>query len=115
MNVLAAEVSGTSARIAGHEIKLDRAYPALPATSKIEIGVRPEFVQVTREAGLPVQVSRIDDVGRLKILELSLDGIPIKAVAGEDTDIPSTDARIRFDIAHVNVYSDGHRVAGEPA
>src|SRR5919106_1280868 len=113
MNLVPAEVEGARARVDGHTIDLGRAYPALPATSKIEIGVRPEFVQVTRDAGLPVQVSRIDDVGRLKILELSLDGIPIKAVAGEDTEVPSTDARIRFDIAHVNVYSDGHRVAGE--
>lgn len=115
MNVLPAEVRGATARVAGHEIKLDRAYPGLPAGAKIEIGIRPEFVQVTRDgAGLPARVSRIDDVGRLKIVELSLDGIPIKAVADEDTEIPATDARVSFDKAGVNVYSDGHRIAGEP-
>jgi glycerol transport system ATP-binding protein len=115
MNVLPGEVTGNRARIGGHEIKLERAYPALPANARIEIGVRPEFVHITRDAaGLPVRISRVDDVGRMKIIEVSLDGLPVKAVVGEDTELPSADARISFNSAHVNVYSDGHRVPGEP-
>src|SRR4029078_6255820 len=44
MNIVPAEVSGRNARIDGHTITLNRSYDRLPSTAKIEIGVRPEFV-----------------------------------------------------------------------
>ena len=46
MNIVPAEVRGREARIDGHVIRLDRNYDGLPKGAKIEIGVRPEFVDV---------------------------------------------------------------------
>ena len=53
MNIVPAEVRGREARIDGHTIALDRSYDALPAGAKIEIGVRPEFVDVARARAGP--------------------------------------------------------------
>ena len=54
MNIVPAEVSGHEARIDGHVIGLHRNYGVLPAGAKIEIGVRPEFVNVARSRVRPV-------------------------------------------------------------
>ena len=50
MNIVPAEVRGREARIDGHIIRLDRNYDGLPSGAKIEIGVRPEFVDVAAPA-----------------------------------------------------------------
>src|ERR1700740_1892896 len=46
MNIVPAEVRGREARIDGHVIALNRNYDGLPFGAKIEIGVRPEFVEI---------------------------------------------------------------------
>ena len=46
MNIVPAEVRGREARIDGHTIRLDRNYDGLPPGARIEIGVRPEFVDI---------------------------------------------------------------------
>ena len=50
MNIVPAAVSGHEARIDGHVIGLRRNYGVLPADAKIEIGVRPEFVDIATPA-----------------------------------------------------------------
>src|SRR5215216_2790911 len=45
MNIVPAEVRGREARIDGHVISLHRSYD-LPTSARIEVGVRPEFVDV---------------------------------------------------------------------
>src|ERR1700751_1132399 len=46
MNIVPAEVKGRQARIDGHVISLKKNYDSLPAAAKIELGVRPEFVDI---------------------------------------------------------------------
>ncbi len=116
MNVLPAEVDGTRARIGAHEVRLADAYPALDRRGRVEIGIRPEFLRLSRNVeGIPVSVSRVDDIGRLKIVQVSLDGLPMKLVAPEGSEIPGTDARVHFQEDRVGVFVDGHRVSGHPA
>ncbi len=114
MNFGPARVSGMWAVVAGHEIALGRAYPALPVGARIEIGVRPEFITLTRDDdGLPFTIRRVDDVGRLKVVRGELGDLPLNIVADADQTIPAGDARIRLDPARVHVYADDHRVEGE--
>ncbi len=116
MNVAPAAVAGNKAVVAGHEIELDRAYPTLDGAANVEIGVRPEYVEICRgEDGLPVSVRRVDDIGRLKLVKVDLGGHLFNIVAGEDTEIAATQARIRFDRRRVHVYADGHIVEGRAA
>jgi len=107
MNLLPARVEGAMARIEAGEVALGGIYPAL--SGRVEIGIRPEFVRIG-EAGLPVDIRRVEDVGRHKIVRASLAGQPIDIVAPEGAGIPA-DPRVRFAPEAVNVYADGWRVA----
>src|SRR5271156_6274002 len=68
MNIVPAEVRGREAKVDGHVIALNRNYDSLPAGAKIEIGVRPEFVDVAAPAPglLAANIERIDDLGRVR-------------------------------------------------
>ena len=68
MNIVPAEVKGREARIGGHLIALNRNYDGLPKGAKIEVGVRPEFVDVATPAPdlLSANIERIDDLGRVR-------------------------------------------------
>jgi glycerol transport system ATP-binding protein len=112
MNILPAEVRGDNAVLAGgHEIRLARAYPELDGKGRTEIGVRPEFVHLSSNgAGLPVKVRRVDDIGRMKVARVELEGVRLNVLAAEDARIDGDSARIVLDPAHVHLYADGHLV-----
>jgi glycerol transport system ATP-binding protein len=111
MNVLPAELRGDRAVVGGgHEIRLDRSYPDLAARS-VEVGIRPEFVRISTDgAGVPVKVQRVDDIGRIKVARVRLDGLRLNALASGDAHFDGDEARLIFDPAHIHVYADGHRV-----
>jgi glycerol transport system ATP-binding protein len=114
MNVLPAEVRGDRAVLAGgHEVPLGRAYSGLPKSARVEIGVRPEFVHIAgNSAGLPVTVRRVDDIGRMKVARVELDGFRLNVLAPENARIDADKAKIVFDPGHVHLYADSHLVGG---
>ncbi|MFA8385199.1 MAG: ABC transporter ATP-binding protein [Pelagibaca sp.] len=108
MNVLPAEVEGTTARVGSQTIPLAGGYR--PASGKVEIGVRPEFARLSQSEGLPVTIRRIEDVGRHKIIRASFEGHEINIIAGEDDRVSADMNCVSFDRAHVNVYVNDWRV-----
>ncbi|KGD96549.1 MULTISPECIES: ABC transporter ATP-binding protein [Rhizobium/Agrobacterium group] len=110
MNVLPAKIDGSTVTIGDEKISLDYA-PDISGVGKIELGIRPEFVRIGSE-GMPVSITRIEDIGRLKIVRASFAGQPISIVAEEDAEIPS-EPRVTFDPAAINIYADSWRVGGE--
>lgn len=116
MNLIDAVLDGKTAYVEGTEIPLGSSY--VPQDGRVQIGVRPEFVQLSRDGtGLPVRVRRIEDVGRHKIVRADFFGTEINAIAGEETSLEGDIGRVRFDPANINVYVDDWRVApqGEAA
>jgi len=113
MNVIPAEVNGTTARIEGAELRLTRGYSGLEG--KVEIGVRPEFARLSRTEGLPVTVRRVEDVGRHKLVRAEFFGRDINIIADEDDVVSADMNRVVFDAERVNVYANDWRVAGEAA
>jgi glycerol transport system ATP-binding protein len=114
MNLAPAEVSGNKAVVAGHTIELDRGYSALGNGARVEIGVRPEFVEIAGNGeGLPVSVQRVDDLGRVKVVAVQLGDHVFNVIAEEGTAVPADGARIRFDKTRVHVYADGRIVPGQ--
>ncbi|AXI50764.1 MAG TPA: ABC transporter ATP-binding protein [Sulfitobacter pontiacus] len=114
MNVLDATVTGDKAVIGGHEIDLGQGFA--PLDGKVELGVRPEFTRLaTGEAGLPVTIKRIEDVGRHKIVRADFNGNEINVIAEEGAEISPDMNRIVFDPAGVNVYANSWRVAPQGA
>ncbi len=110
MNLFDAELSGSTARIAGATVDLGAGYAA--QGSRIQIGVRPEFIRLASGGdGIPARVSRVEDVGRHKIVRLDVAGQQVNSIAGEGSPIPADADRIVFDTGHINVYADDWRVA----
>jgi glycerol transport system ATP-binding protein len=114
MNIVPAEIRGREARIDGHTIALERSYDALPAGAKIEIGVRPEFVDVEQPAPglLSAHIERIDDLGRIRFAHVRVGDAKFAARVPAGFSTNSNEAGLRFDASHVHVYADSRLVEG---
>ncbi|MDA9492237.1 ABC transporter ATP-binding protein [Bradyrhizobium sp. CCBAU 11361] len=114
MNILPAEVRGREARIDGHVIALNRSYDHLPAGAKIEIGVRPEFVEAVAPAPglLSAKIERIDDLGRIRFARTRLGDAKLAARAPAGFTGADGTAGLKFDPSHVHVYADSLLVEG---
>ncbi|MCW5637140.1 MAG: ABC transporter ATP-binding protein [Rubrivivax sp.] len=109
MNLLPCELDAAGvARFAGHAVATAARAPA--AGRKLEVGVRPEFVSFA-DAGIPVQVERVADIGRLRIVDTRCGEHAIKVVLDEATALPQAAAHLAFDPEHTRVYADGWVVA----
>ncbi|WP_334067120.1 ABC transporter ATP-binding protein [Nereida ignava] len=113
MNVISADITGKVANVHGTSLALNRGYKDL--NGKVELGVRPEFVALTKGDGLPVNVRRVEDVGRHKIVRADLFGNEINILAREGMEISPDMNRVTFDPEHVNVYVNDWLKAGEVA
>ncbi|MEQ8658589.1 MAG: ABC transporter ATP-binding protein [Hyphomicrobiales bacterium] len=110
MNLLDATVDGATAQVAGGSVDLGQGYG--PASGKVQIGVRPEFVRLASGgAGLSATIDRVEDVGRHKIVRLSLADVGLSAILAEGEPVPSSDVRVTFDPSKINIYADDWRVA----
>jgi glycerol transport system ATP-binding protein len=109
MNVMPVAIDGAVARLGSQSIAL----PSAPtgAAGKLELGIRPELVKLSR-TGMPATISKVEDIGRRKIVRLNVEGCEIAAIAGEDEEIP-TDAHVSFDPDGINIYADSWRVEFE--
>lgn len=114
MNILPAEVRGREATVDGHVIALNRSYDNLPAGAKIEIGVRPEFVDAVAPAPglLTSKIERIDDLGRIRFARVRIGEAKIAARAPAGFTSADGTAGLRFDPSHVHVYADSLLVEG---
>src|ERR1700729_2983165 len=115
MNIIPAEVKGREARIDGHVIALNRSYDSLPAGAKIEIGVRPEFVEVVAPAPglLTAKIERIDDLGRVRFAHVRGGDTRFSAKVPQGFSVPGKNAGLVFDPSRVHVYADSLLVEGE--
>jgi glycerol transport system ATP-binding protein len=115
MNLLPARVSGVRAIVEGHAIELGAAYPDLGGGANVRIGVRPEFVELTAAAGIPVQVRDVVDLGRRRLANVELAGRPLVATVPASFKGVGDQAKITFAPAHTHVYLDERRVQGVAA
>lgn len=106
MNVLPVTIEGSQARLGRQTIAL----PGRPRADDgvIELGIRPEYVRVSRH-GMPVTIAKVEDIGRRKIVRTALEGWEIAAVVPEGAEIPA-DPHISFDPAGINLYADSWRI-----
>jgi glycerol transport system ATP-binding protein len=100
----------------GRPTFLGNAVPVSSGTSvpndggKLEIGIRPEFIKFNGvEAGpaIPVEVTKVADAGRFRIVETRAKEHRIRMLVPEGDPIPSGAAQIKFDPKHTHLYRDG--------
>ena len=117
MNIAACELKGDKIIVEGHEIELQATYPAQNGNDKIEVGIRPEHLNITAEGtpgGLPVTITKVDDIGRYKIVRVKLKEKEFNVVMHEMSAITGDKASLHFDISHTHIYVNDHLISGEP-
>jgi glycerol transport system ATP-binding protein len=108
MNLFDAEISGANARLQEFSVPLGAHYGA--TKGRTQIGIRPEYVQLG-DAGLPVTIKRIEDVGRHKIVRAELAGKAFSAILTEGDSLPAQ-PHVTFAPEKINVYADDWRISG---
>ncbi|MEX2408452.1 MAG: ABC transporter ATP-binding protein, partial [Rhodovibrionaceae bacterium] len=106
MNVLPCELDNGRPHFGGIAIETGQGPLAAAPDGRLEIGVRPEFVSFAEE-GIPVEIVKVSDAGRYQVVETRHGDAAIKLLIGEDRELPSENARLRFDPAHTQLYADG--------
>ncbi|MCQ4289375.1 ABC transporter ATP-binding protein [Pseudomonas stutzeri] len=82
-------------------------------SARLQIGIRPEFVQVTEErpiGGMQAEIIRVEDLGTYKILTLRLKAQLIKARLPEDQPVPRGQAWVGFPAQWLMLYADDRLV-----
>ena len=110
MNVLPCSVEGGRAIFAGVPVGTANAAAVQGNGRVLELGVRPEFVAFAPD-GIPVDIVKVLDVGRHRIVETHHAGSRIKMLVPEGEAIPVGSAHVRFDPLHSQIYEDGWMVS----
>jgi len=114
MNILPCEVRDGAARFAGRAVATANAPDGHNGKGggRTELGVRPEFVRFAAD-GIPVEVARVADAGRHRIVEARAGDTSIRLLLGEQEAVPA-EPRVGFDPRFTHLYVDGW-LAGEAA
>jgi glycerol transport system ATP-binding protein len=107
MNVMPVTLDGRTAVFGGSRVELPGGVEVGKGTS-VELGIRPEYVRLGRQ-GLPVAISKVEDIGRHKIVRAKLEGRELAMIVPEHGEIPA-DPHVNFDPAGINLYADSWRL-----
>ena len=105
MNVLPCAVEGGRATFQG--LAVPTAAAPMAADGTLELGIRPEFIRFDPAGEVPVEVTKVADVGRYRIVETRHKDHRIKLVVPEGQAVPGGSANLRFDPQHTHLYRDG--------
>jgi len=115
MNFLPCTLDGNTARVDGAKIVLNDDTAALgqKAQGKLEIGIRPGYLEVHTYAvkgGLPVKIEVVEDQGSFKIITVRLAGNTLRARLPEGQTVPGNEAWLRFPTRWTKLFADGRLV-----
>ncbi len=110
MNVLPCTFENGSAVFGGRRLAIDNATGQDLSSKTLELGVRPEFVRFDRD-GIPVQIEKISDAGRYRIVDARHGDHRINLLIGDDDAVPVDDVKLAFDPAQTRLYADGWLVS----
>ncbi|RWU20906.1 ABC transporter ATP-binding protein [Pseudomonas alkylphenolica] len=77
--------------------------------ARLQVGIRPEFVQLRESSfddAFSARVVDVEDLGTYRILTLELDGVALKVRLGEDRVVPQGQAWISFPAQWLMLYAD---------
>ena len=115
MNFLSCTLDGKTARIDGADIELDEDTAVLgdKAQGKLELGIRPMYLEVHTQSingGIPASVKTVEDQGSFKIVTLDLAGHTLRARLPEGQTVPENEAWLRFPKRRTKLFADGRLV-----
>ena len=104
MNIIPCKLDNGNAAIDGVKVSVSSQIKK-SNFSKIEIGIRPEFVSFSEE-GIPVKVLKVSNTGRHKIIDTECKSGKIKVLSHTSKDVPSGSAFLSFDKKYTYAYGD---------
>lgn len=110
MNFLDADIRGNRATIGGNSIMLGGDYGT--PSGRLQLGIRPDYVRIGTQGDLPLRVTRIEDVGRHRIVRGDVEGSPLNAILPEGEGLPGGDLRASFIPDKINVYANDWAIGG---
>jgi glycerol transport system ATP-binding protein len=114
MNIIPCTLQGSTAVVEGHKIALAHTY-ANPTSSNVKLGIRPEHLSIAppEEEGLPVDIIKVDDIGRYKIVKVALNTTEFNVTMPEVSGMTGNKASLVIKSEDINIYVNEHRVTGE--
>lgn len=115
MNVLPVTVEGHQIHVANQVLHLPLAY-SVDQTAKLELGIRPEFLSLHKQEtfnSVPVTITRIEDIGRHKIVRTQLQQYTLNVVVPEGVEVSTEHTHLQFDAAHLHLYANDWLVPTE--
>ena len=113
MNFLPADLDGGRAAVSGQTIQLGARYARPAAGAKVQVGFRPDYATLSAGGGIPVQVRRIEDLGRRRLARVALGPHEIFAIVPHGVEIAGDTAGLNIQPERTFVYVDDQRLAGE--
>jgi glycerol transport system ATP-binding protein len=112
MNFLPCTLDGGNAVVDGQQVPLspDAARPRNGAGGSLQIGIRPQFLKLSRAAtasSVPVAISAVEDLGNFKIVTARLGANTIKIKLPEDEEVPGEQSHLSFPPEWTRLYADG--------
>src|SRR5690606_14099425 len=96
MNVLPASLENGGVSFMGSRIEVIEPQRAgAAAGGQVEIGIRPEFISFG-STGLPVEIGKVSDAGRFRIVEARHQGQLIRVLVPEGYAIPADGVHLAF-------------------
>jgi glycerol transport system ATP-binding protein len=114
MNLVDAEVEGSTARVAGQTIELAARYKPPPRGSSVRLGFRPDYASAVSSGGLSVGLQKIEDLGRRRLARLTLGPHDVFATVPHGVSLSGETAGLVIKPERLFVYVDDERVRGEP-
>jgi glycerol transport system ATP-binding protein len=116
MNLMSVRLEHGGAIVEGHAIELDEHVVAKAARAQgpLELGIRPEFLQLARErqpGAVPVSIQAAEDLGNFALVTVTLGRVELKVKVPEGAELPATQGWLRFPPTWTKLYADGHLVA----
>ena len=109
MNFLPCSRDGDHVRIDGTDIELAWTVPP----GRIELGIRPEFVELHEAPGadtLPARIARVEDLGNFKLVTARLGQHEVKVKVADGREVPAETAHLGFPPRWTRLYADGRLV-----
>ncbi|RLB19554.1 MAG: ABC transporter ATP-binding protein [Deltaproteobacteria bacterium] len=112
MNFLECTLEGNRALIDGASIVLDdeTAAKGRGAQGKLELGIRPMYLEVNPERGnsaVKARVKGVEDLGSYRIVTLNVAGKVLKAAVPEGKNVPENVAWLSFPPEWIRLFADG--------
>ena len=105
MNILPCEINKGLVAVNGTKIETLNSKIDNSNFSKIEVGIRPEFISFNKE-GLPVKILNVSNTGKNKIIETESDSGKIKLITKASEKIPEGTTFLTFKKEYTYVYGD---------